>query len=111
MILVRLFTVSALALLIVATGCVRDDGVTPTPIPTAESIPPPTSTVLPSPTPVPSPTPRVVLYTVEQGDTLLSIAQQYGVTVEDIVEANPDIENPDLLQIGQEIRIPLPEED
>lgn len=94
-------------ILLSASACVRESDEAPTPIPTAEAKPPPTSTVLPSPTLEPSPTPRVAIYTVAQGDTLLSIAQQYGTTVEAIVEANPDIENPDVLQIGQEIRIPL----
>lgn len=74
-----------------------------TPIPTA----PATSTVLPSPTPVPSPTPKVVIHIVQQGETLLAIAEQYGVTVQEIVAAN-GLENPDHLQIGQELIIPQP---
>lgn len=94
-------------ILLITSACVRESDVVPTPIPTAAAKPPPTSTVLPSPTTEPSPTPQVVIYTVQQGDTLLSIAQEYGTTVEAIVEANPDIENPDVLQIDQEIRVPL----
>lgn len=102
----RLIIFSAVILLI-TSACVRESDVEPTPIPTAAAQPPPTSTVLPSPTIEPSPTPQVVIYTVQQGDTLLSIAQEYGTTVEAIVEANPEIENPDVLQIDQEIRVPL----
>lgn len=102
----RLIIFSAIIIL-TTSACVRESDVVSTPIPTAAAKPPPTSTVLPSPTTEPSPTPQVVIYSVQQGDTLLSIAQQYGTTVEAIVEANPDIENPDVLQIGQEIRIPL----
>lgn len=101
---VIIFSVS---ILLITSACVRESDEAPTPIPTAAAKPPPTSTVLPSPTPVPSPTPEVVIYTVQQGDTLLSIAQQYGTTVEAIVAANPDIENPDVLQIDQEIVVPL----
>jgi murein DD-endopeptidase MepM/ murein hydrolase activator NlpD len=45
------------------------------------------------------------VYTVQEGDTLLAIAQAYGVTVEEIVEAN-GLANPDMLSIGQELTIP-----
>jgi LysM repeat protein len=44
-------------------------------------------------------------YTVRSGDTLSSIAQERGTTVEAIVEAN-DIEDPDVIDIGQELTIP-----
>lgn len=78
---------------------------------TPAAIPPPvapaTSTVLPTATPIPSPTPVVVIHVVQAGDTLLGIALQYGVTVEEIAAAN-DITDPTSLQIGQELRIPLP---
>jgi uncharacterized protein YkwD len=43
---------------------------------------------------------------VESGDTLLDIAFTYGSSVEDILEANPELD-PTLLQIGQSINIPL----
>ncbi|GAP62786.1 hypothetical protein ARMA_1209 [Ardenticatena maritima] len=75
-----------------------------TPIPIATAIAPPTSTI---PLPPPTPTPRVILYVVQEGDTLLSIAERYGTTVEAIIAANPDLENPDWIQIGQELRIPV----
>ena len=44
-------------------------------------------------------------YVVESGDTLTSIAQEHGTTVEAIVEAN-DLDDPDVLDIGQELVIP-----
>lgn len=44
-------------------------------------------------------------YTVRSGDTLSSIAQEQGTTVEAIVEAN-DIDDPDVIDIGQELTIP-----
>jgi LysM repeat protein len=42
---------------------------------------------------------------VESGDTLSKIAKQYGVSLNDILKANPSV-NPRALQIGQQIIIP-----
>ncbi len=71
---------------------------TPPPIAaTAASVP----TVLPTEPPTPAP----LVYTVKEGDTLSSIAQTYGVSIQDIVEAN-SLTNPDMLNIGQELVIP-----
>jgi len=47
---------------------------------------------------------------VEEGDTLGRIAREFGVSVEDILEANGDISDPDVIFEGQEIRIPMPVE-
>lgn len=44
-------------------------------------------------------------YTVQSGDTLFDIAREFDTTVEAIVEAN-DIEDPDVIDIGQELVIP-----
>lgn len=44
-------------------------------------------------------------YTIQQGDTLFSIARAFGVTVDAIVSAN-NIANPDVIQAGQTISIP-----
>lgn len=44
-------------------------------------------------------------YVVESGDTLWSIAERFDTTVEDIVEAN-DLDDPDVLNIGDELVIP-----
>lgn len=46
-------------------------------------------------------------YYVQAGDTLGKIAQRYGVTLEAVIEAN-DIDNPNLLDIGQYLVIPPP---
>ncbi len=66
----------------------------------------------PDPLPEPEPEPEVpelpseyVIYTVVAGDTLSGIAKRYGVTVRDIVDAN-QIENPNLINVGQELIIP-----
>lgn len=48
----------------------------------------------------------VQFYTVKAGDTLFNISNRFGVTVAQILAANPQIENPDLIFIGQVICIP-----
>lgn len=46
-------------------------------------------------------------YTVQPGDTLYSIARQFGVSPEAIIEANRQtLRNPDTLRVGQQLRIP-----
>lgn len=45
-------------------------------------------------------------YTVKASNTLFSIAQSFGVTVRQIVAANPQIVNPNIIYEGQEICIP-----
>ncbi|MGF1505270.1 MAG: LysM peptidoglycan-binding domain-containing protein [Anaerolineae bacterium] len=44
-------------------------------------------------------------YVAQPGDTLFSIAQQFGVTVDEIAFAN-GITNPDVIQAGQHLPIP-----
>ena len=44
--------------------------------------------VAPSPSPIPISTPQYIIYEVRQGDTLSSIAEQYGTTVEEIMAIN-----------------------
>jgi LysM repeat protein len=46
------------------------------------------------------------LYTVRAGDTLFFIARRFNVTVQQIIDVNPQITNPDLIFIGQVICIP-----
>ena len=44
-------------------------------------------------------------YTVERGDTLSRIAQEHGISLSELIEAN-DFDNPDLIHPGQVILIP-----
>ena len=44
-------------------------------------------------------------YTVQPGDTLLGIAQRFGVPVEQLARVN-GIEDPDLIQVGQQLVLP-----
>jgi LysM repeat protein len=45
-------------------------------------------------------------YTVKPGDTLYKIAQRYNTTVEQLIKANSQIENPAQISVGQVICIP-----
>lgn len=76
----------------------------PTPTPGARFLMP-TPGGLPSPTR--TPTPEAFIYIVQEGDTLYDIALRFGVRLEDLIEAN-HLENPNQLQVGQELLIPPP---
>ena len=54
-------------------------------------------------TPLPSPTPFT--YTVQPGDTFGSIALKFGVSIDDLQAANPEV-SPNAMSIGQVINIP-----
>jgi LysM repeat protein len=56
-------------------------------------------------TPVPEVPAGGTTYAVRSGDTLYTIAQRYGVTVQAIVDAN-QISNPNQLNVGQQLIIP-----
>lgn len=45
-------------------------------------------------------------YTVRPGDTLWLIAKKYKIGLSEIIEANPQIKNPDLIYPNQKINIP-----
>jgi nucleoid-associated protein YgaU len=51
-----------------------------------------------------------VIYVVAWGDTLWALAQRSDTTIEALLAANPEITNPDLISVGQQLRIPLPGE-
>ncbi len=60
----------------------------------------------PEPQPAPEPPVPYIEYTVQPGDTLSAIAYKYGTTVDAILAINPEITNPNLIQVGQIIKIP-----
>ncbi|MBN2358651.1 MAG: LysM peptidoglycan-binding domain-containing protein, partial [Deltaproteobacteria bacterium] len=46
------------------------------------------------------------VHTVQRGDTLTGIARQNGISLNDLIKANPQIENPNLIYPGQQVNIP-----
>lgn len=50
--------------------------------------------------------PERTTYTVRPGDTLAEIAAAFDTTVEELLSANPGIEDPDLIYVGMEVRLP-----
>jgi LysM repeat protein len=61
--------------------------------------------IIPGLTPRDAATARGSIHVVQAGESLLGIAVQYGVTVEEIMTAN-NIANPDAIAVGQELIIP-----
>lgn len=45
-------------------------------------------------------------YTVQRGDSLWKISLKYQIGLSEIIEANPQIKNPDLIYPGQKVNIP-----
>jgi LysM repeat protein len=67
---------------------------------TAETTAPPGTT-----TPGASPTASGQTYRMKAGDTLSAVAASYGVTVDQLLAANPGL-NPNAIAVGTEIKIP-----
>lgn len=78
-------------------GATPDPGITPTAPPT------PTSGTAEA-----SPTAEVIRYTVQAGDSLVRIAERFGITVEALRQANPGVINPNYIQVGTVLVIPSP---
>ncbi|MGI1657383.1 MAG: glycosyl hydrolase family 18 protein [Desulfitobacterium sp.] len=53
----------------------------------------------------PRPQPDYILYTIKAGDTFYKLSLSYGVSVNEIIAANPGVD-PYQLRIGQRIKIP-----
>ena len=84
--------------------------VTPGPSPTPTPRLTATAPILPpADTPTPTLTPTPIIHVIESGDTLYSIAFDYGVNP-DTLQAINSIEDPRFLSIGQELIIPTGEE-
>jgi LysM repeat protein len=52
------------------------------------------------------PSSHEVVYVVEAGNSLSGIATEYGVSVAELLKANPSITNPNLIRTGMELVIP-----
>lgn len=46
------------------------------------------------------------IHVVKKGDTLWGIARQYGAALTDLITANPQIKNPNLIYPGNEVYLP-----
>lgn len=82
----------------------------PSPVPPATPVPSPmppvhTGSTHFTPTPAQGITPEPVLYVVQAGDTLSSIARAYDVPIEELMAAN-HLVDPNLLYVGQTLVIP-----
>ncbi|GAB4531338.1 MAG: hypothetical protein Fur0018_19260 [Anaerolineales bacterium] len=109
-------TVPYLLLLVLLSAC---RGTPVMPRPTATPLPaitlqpyasrtpqPQASATFTAVTPLPSPTPTPFVYTIVKDDTLLGIAARFGVSLDDLLTANPGID-PRFLTIGLTLTIPL----
>lgn len=79
---------------------------TPTPTARATATPAPYT---PEPTATPTVTPTPIIHTIARGETLIVIANRYGVSLGEIQELN-GIVDPRRLQVGQQLFIPSPQE-
>jgi LysM repeat protein len=116
----RIVSAALVGLLAFLAGCGQVGVITPEatqPPETRQPLASPTPTDAgPPPAPVqrtpvgatPTITPTPIIHEVQAGETLGAIAEQYGVSVQALQAAN-GIENPLLLQIGQDLVIPIGE--
>ena len=49
--------------------------------------------------------PSAVYHRVVSGDTLWALAGQYGLSLDELVALNPQIKNPNLIRVGEEVRV------
>ncbi|WP_218082673.1 DUF928 domain-containing protein [Anthocerotibacter panamensis] len=54
----------------------------------------------------PTVTQGVSLYTIQLGDNLWSVARRYATSLRDLLKTNPQIEDPDLIFVGQKLLVP-----
>ncbi|MGH2468254.1 MAG: LysM peptidoglycan-binding domain-containing protein, partial [Candidatus Limnocylindrales bacterium] len=96
--------VAAAAILFVLPGLLSKGGLaSPTATPTGAATASPVASATVAATSGP-PTP--LFYTVKTGDTLSAIAQRFGVTVDALKAANPQIKDINKIGIGDRITIP-----
>lgn len=79
--------------------------VVPTPTTTPVSLTPVTTTPAVTVTVTPTPTAPPTVYIVRAGDNLYRIARQFNTTVQALVALNPNIANPNVIFVGQQIRL------
>ena len=101
-------TLICLFLLLSLAGCQPKTTATPEPgtvVPYQTGSPTQTFTVIPALTEISLPTPTTYTYTVQQGDTFISIAQKTGVSLQALQTANPGVAAA-ALSVGTKLVIP-----
>lgn len=86
-----------------------EGGTAPTPTPVVIALTPaptPAATIPPAAEPTTTTGEGWILYMVQSGDTLYSLAARYGTTVEAIMALNPTLSTPEQLQAGTQIKLP-----
>ena len=78
----------------------------PYPSATSSATPLPTGYSSPTPSPTVTPTPTPVIYEVQTGDDMYSIAFRYGLSPQAIMTANPTV-NPRAMSVGTTLLIPI----
>ena len=51
------------------------------------------------------PNSQAAYHQVVRGDTLWALAKRYGVTLTELLALNPQIKNPNLIRVGEEVRV------
>jgi DHA1 family multidrug resistance protein-like MFS transporter len=80
--------------------------VTPSPTPSAGPTLATSAVATPQPPPTPTPGPTPMTYRVRSGDTLSRIAARFLRTIGQLITANPEITDPNHVEIGQVLVIP-----
>jgi len=73
--------------------------------------PSPTVEATQSAEPTTPPPPTAHVYVVAKGDTFSKIASKFGLTIEELQAANPQVKNIDRIKIGDQLTIPEPVQD
>lgn len=48
---------------------------------------------------------QAVYHRVVKGDTLWALSRRYGLTLAELIALNPQIKNPNLIRVGEEVRV------
>ncbi len=97
----------ALVVATIGAGCGGDDE--PTNAERPEDVTPEVlaEIVVPTPTAVPVVIePEELSYTIEAGDLLSTVAQRFGLSLDELLAANPQITDPNTIQVGDVVTIP-----
>ncbi|MET0145044.1 MAG: LysM domain-containing protein [Ilumatobacteraceae bacterium] len=96
------WTAAGLAVLTIAVPACSDEDT-----PAADATLAPIQTTTTTSTTMPTTTTQPRFYQVQEGDTLTEIAAAYGLPVTAIMEANPTITDPNAIQAGWILALPL----